>query len=104
MGSKTMTLRPLMVGIAFASGRSSELAPPPDTELGRAIAAGIRSGDRILIDSTCYGVPGLRWCRVTRLAHGTASVYPIKYEVPGRGEGQCKVSEVKGHEPRRSAR
>jgi len=84
---------------AVRAAREPDL-PREQTELGRALAAGIRAGDHIFVDTTCYGVPGVRRCRVTRLAVGSASVYPIKFEVPGRGEGQCKLSEVTGHDPR----
>jgi hypothetical protein len=51
-------------------------------------------GDKVLVDTTCYGVPGENWCWVSRLAIGEAAVYPIKVEVPGRGEGQYAPAEI----------
>jgi hypothetical protein len=53
-------------------------------------------GDDVFVDCTAYAVEGYHWCRVTHIAPGTASVYPIKFKVPGKGIGQCKASEVLG--------
>lgn len=36
----------------------------------------------------------MRWCDFSRVASGTAAVYPVKLLVPGRGEGQFKYEEV----------
>lgn len=53
-------------------------------------------GDELLVDVSAYGwpEPQLRWCAVTKLAPGSASVYPYKVKIPGRGEGQYRASEV----------
>jgi hypothetical protein len=51
-------------------------------------------GDRVLVDTTCYGVPGEHWCPVIRLSAGAAAVYPVKVEIPGRGEGQYAAREI----------
>jgi hypothetical protein len=37
------------------------------------------------------------WCRVTRLAPGSAAVYPIKVLLPHGGEGQYKATEIRDH-------
>jgi len=57
-----------------------------------------KPGDRVLVNTGCYGVNGYNWCEVTRLAPGSAAVYPIKVEVPGRGEGQYNAAEVLDHQ------
>lgn len=36
----------------------------------------------------------VRWMSLLRVAPGTAAVYPVKLQVPGRGEGQFKFEEV----------
>lgn len=36
------------------------------------------------------------WCEFIRVASGSASVYPVKLQVPNRGEGQFKFEEVEG--------
>ena len=38
-----------------------------------------------------------QWLRVTGIAPGTASVYPIKVEMPNGAPGQLKEAEVLGH-------
>ena len=53
-------------------------------------------GDRIYVDCTDYGTEGYHWCPVTDIAPGTMSTYPIKFEVPDKGVGQCKPEEVMG--------
>jgi hypothetical protein len=54
-------------------------------------------GQEVLVDTTCYGVPGAHWCQVTRvLPAWSAGVYPVKVQVPERGEGQFKLSECQG--------
>lgn len=55
---------------------------------------GPQVGDEVLVDTTTYGLAGQRWCTVTRLARGSASVYPIKVQIPDRGEGQYKPTEI----------
>jgi hypothetical protein len=54
-------------------------------------------GDQVLVDTGCYGVQGYHWCPVIRLAPGSAAVYPVKVEVPGRGEGQYAPTEILDH-------
>ena len=56
----------------------------------------IEQGDDVYVDCSAYGVEGYHWCRVTHIAPGSASIYPIKFKVPERGIGQCKASEVIG--------
>lgn len=63
---------------------------------GPAPQATIVPGDMVEVDTTPYGVPGFNWCYVMRLAPGSLATYPIKVQVPGRGEGQYKASEVRG--------
>jgi hypothetical protein len=53
-------------------------------------------GDEVLVDCSAYGVAGKHWCRVTYTNYWSAAVYPVKVEIPGRGEGQFKVSELAG--------
>jgi hypothetical protein len=36
----------------------------------------------------------IRWCEFSRIAPGSAAVFPVKLMVPGRGEGQFKFEEV----------
>jgi hypothetical protein len=54
----------------------------------------IRLMDRVLVDTSDYGVEGENWCVVMRFANGSAARYPIKAEVPNRGEGQFAVKDV----------
>lgn len=52
-------------------------------------------GDQVLVDTTAYGVPGANWCTVVRrLGEWSAAVYPLKVQIPDRGVGQYKLSEV----------
>lgn len=53
-------------------------------------------GDEVLIDVSAYNaqVDEPQWCEVSHLAAGSASVYPYKVRIPGRGEGQYRASEV----------
>jgi len=54
----------------------------------------IMVGDEILVDTTAYGVAGEHWCPLEYGSPGTASVYPFKATVPGRGTGQWRASEI----------
>lgn len=56
-------------------------------------------GDLVLVDTGCYGPQGYNWCKVTRLAPGSAAVYPVKVEIPGHGEGQYAYTEILDHKP-----
>ena len=49
-----------------------------------------------LADCSPYlgGDRDVRWCELVRVAPGDAAVYPVKLQVPGRGEGQFKYEEV----------
>lgn len=40
------------------------------------------------------GQADLRWMSLVRVSPGSASVFPVKLAVPGRGEGQFKYDEV----------
>lgn len=55
-------------------------------------------GDELLVDVSAYkSMPAgdtLEWCRVQNLAAGSAAVYPYKVEIPERGVGQFRASEV----------
>jgi hypothetical protein len=57
-------------------------------------------GDHVQVNTGCYGVPGYHWCRVIRLAPGNAARYPVKVEIPGRGEGQYAPGEILDHKPK----
>lgn len=57
-------------------------------------AANMSCGDEVLVDTSAYGVPGEHWCEVVGLAPGSASVYPYKVDVPGRGHGQYRAREI----------
>jgi hypothetical protein len=56
-------------------------------------------GDQVLVDTTAYGVPGQRWCPITRFAPGDAARYPVKVQIPDRGEGQYSATEVLDRKP-----
>jgi hypothetical protein len=65
----------------------------------------ISSAIEVLVDVAPYihgGSEDIRWCKFTRVAPGSASVYPVKAEVPGRGQGQWKFSEVRRWRAERS--
>ncbi len=48
------------------------------------------------VDTSAYGLDGWRWCVVTGCSVGSASVYPLKVDVPGRGKGQYRLDEARG--------
>jgi hypothetical protein len=52
------------------------------------------AGDEVRCDLSCYGAGADVWARVRDVAPGTASAYPIKVDVPDRGVGQLRPSEV----------
>lgn len=81
-----------VVGVEFGS-REEERA---FYQRGRLL--GLREGDSVLVDVSPYGVGGVpkRWCKVTRIAPGTAAVYPIKVAVPPRARGQYAVRQIRG--------
>lgn len=56
------------------------------------------AGLEAFVDCSPYlgGDRDFRWCEVERIAPGTASVFPVKVQVPDRGEGQFKFEEVEG--------
>lgn len=57
----------------------------------------VEPGDLLLVDIAPYvHGAGLTWCPYLRKAPGSASVYPYKVQVPDRGEGQFRASEVYG--------
>lgn len=49
----------------------------------------------LLVDTSQYGVEGENWCPWVCTSPGTASVYPFKVRIPGRGIGQYHAAEVK---------
>lgn len=58
----------------------------------------VHSSIWVLVDVAAYTQArgeDVRWCKFERVAPGTASVYPVKARVPGRGQGQWKFSEVR---------
>lgn len=57
-------------------------------------------GDEVLVDTGCYGPQGYHWCKVIRLAPGSAARYPVKVDVPGRREGQYALTEILDYRPR----
>jgi hypothetical protein len=53
--------------------------------------------DEVLVVTEAYtGDPVPAWCRVTSIAPGTAAVYPIRVQIPERGEGQYALPELLG--------
>ncbi len=61
----------------------------------QSLGEGIHPNAIVLVDTTAYGLPGENWCAIDYISEGSASVYPIKVKVPGRGIGQYKLEEVK---------
>lgn len=59
-------------------------------------ARNLARGDELLVDTSAYGVTGTHWCECVGIAPGSASVYPYKVQVPRRGVGQYRASEVLG--------
>lgn len=61
-------------------------------------------GDEVLVRIDAYtggGGSSLCWCRVTRvLPAWSAGVFPVKVQIPNRGEGQFKRSEIEDYRPR----
>lgn len=54
-------------------------------------------GDFVLVDTSDYGLPGDRWCRVAWvLPPGAASAYRVNAAVPGYGVGLFAAAEVAG--------
>lgn len=54
-------------------------------------------GDELLVITDAYdGDPEPKWCDVLSIAPGTAAVYPIRVQVPERGQGQYALPEVLG--------
>ena len=58
-------------------------------------------GLEALVDCEAYtrhgtGLADDRWCELAYVSPGSASVYPVKVEIPERGIGQFKFDEVKG--------
>lgn len=75
----------------------------PDGRVLREDGREFREGDFILVGQFHYsGAETPQWSIVTRIAPGSASVYPIKYAVAGHDqhEGQCKPDEVLEHRPK----
>ncbi len=69
----------------------------------RPSSSWIYSGLEVLVDVAPYtgmykaGGKDMRWCSFERVAAaGSLSVFPVKAQVPGRGIGQWKFSEVQG--------
>jgi hypothetical protein len=65
----------------------------------RSVLAWVREHDwtgglDVRVDTTAYGQPGRRWCRVERVVHGDGGPFPVRACVPGRGTGQFKMREV----------
>lgn len=54
-------------------------------------------GDFILVDTSAYGLPGDRWCRVSWvLPPGAASSYRVNAAVPGYGMGLFTAAQIAG--------
>lgn len=59
----------------------------------------LKPGDRILVDTSQYDVPGAHWCEVLEVIEATASTFPIKVRIPGKGVGQYRREELMDHRP-----
>lgn len=77
------------------------LAPTRTTRLNsdpaRDSATELVQHDEVLVDVSAYvgaNEPRLAWCVVTGMAPGSASVYPYKVAIPGRGTGQYRAREI----------
>jgi hypothetical protein len=85
--------------VDFAPSRTTRMAYDP-VEQGKTEvvwrATNCPRGDEFLVDTSAYGLPGLHWCEVVGVATGSASVYPYKVDIPNRGVGQYRASEVQG--------
>lgn len=54
----------------------------------------VRVGDFVLVDPKDYYVGGKTWGKVSHIAFGSASVYPVKVAFPNGLGGQFKFSEI----------
>lgn len=59
----------------------------------------LRVGDRILVDTSQYALEGPHWCDVVELVEWSASTFPIKVQIPGKGIGQYRREEIMDHHP-----
>lgn len=59
----------------------------------------LKVGDRILVDTSQYALEGPHWCDIVELITATASTFPIKVQVPGKGIGQYRREEIMDHHP-----
>lgn len=88
-------------------GERVSMEPPDGTErsglskLEQELLGRPQVGDSILVDCTAYGAPGHHWVPVTKTSYWSASTYPIKVQIPGKGEGQFKPEEVVDRRPSR---
>ncbi len=48
---------------------------------------------KVKVTTAYYGLSGEHWCDVTRVASGDTP-YPIKVDIPNRGNGQYRYDEV----------
>lgn len=55
-------------------------------------------GDRVLVDTSAYGTPGLSWCPVTRIRREAEALFPIVVLVPygARKYGEFQQGELFG--------
>lgn len=52
-------------------------------------------GDELLVDGRCYGAD-VEWCRLERVAPGSAAVYPYKVTHSNGAPGQYSAREILG--------
>lgn len=80
---------------------SRYLCLPPDF---RPEQGWVYGGLEAFVDCGPYlgGDHDVRWCKFLRLAPGSAAVFPVKVQVPNRGEGQYKFEEVEAWRYERS--
>lgn len=65
----------------------------------------IKPGDRVLADTTPYGLPGAHWCEVVETTTQPASTWQLRVRIPRTGTtsvGQYRREELMDHHPKRA--
>lgn len=63
----------------------------------------IHTGDRVLVDTTPYGLPGPHWCEVAEITTATASRWQLRVRVAGHNPhrvGEYRREELMDHHPK----